>query len=663
MKKIVHSLYLKYDQASGSLAQSAISQLVQKTMYTHSQGLSCDDVKRDVDSAISSSVSKERINTTLNELEKGGIVNKKGELFSLRQSRKDEIAAAIQERNRRVDRIYHRYFISVDYEKNKILTWFDDMCTGFFGAYCDAWLQDISGHGTRQRGDYLSDTTLLRNPRLFRKHEIKHDHIEYFVDSFVRFIKSYDLDDNAVMWDYANSLFASRVLSANIFADKNITDILGDSIALLDTNVLMGLDLEKDAFSEAYLGLAEAFRLLSIRPAILSISKKEYSNAISHKIDLMKSTIRAYGYELAGQIDDVYLRTAMHRCCTDEDSFSEFFKSISELPEYFGDRLEIQTIDHKEIIEAITKGQKDRKIIDQMNAIYKEKHNQRDKHTNSLEHDAGMIAGARYLRETEKAWILTRDGTLNTYARLFPEMDSKPLSISLETLVNLLAISDGGVSSDSTNYSAIFANIIRNKVFPSNGVFQIEDLNRMYEVESQIAEMPDSEIKSLAHEVNKMRMQGEKDGKIALAIQRGIQRYKLGLHDEVREIRDRNSFAERQLDQKTTEADKLRSELFSRERRGLVNKYKRERRRTIVLLTGLAIFILIGLTVLAKKALFPDSLIAGPENVAAILVNLVSTAIWELAFVIPRAQSLYIEKMRTVDQTAREIVEEIISRK
>lgn len=662
MKKIVHSLYLKYDQASGSLAQAAISQLVQKTMFSDNQGLSSDEIKRNVDRAISSSVSQDRIDATLHELEQGGVVNKKGELYSLRQKRIDEITAAISERNRRVDGIYQKYFLSADYEKDKVITWFDDMCTEFFGAYCDAWLQDISGHGTKQRGDYLSDTTLLRNPKLFRKYEIRYEHIEHFVDSFVRFIKSYDLDDNAVMWDYANSLFASRVLSANIFADRNITDILGESIVLLDTNVLMGLDLEKDAFSAAYLGLAEAFRLLSIRPAIFGITKDEYKNAISHKIDLMKSMIRAYGFELAGQIDDVFMRTAVHRCCADEESFDQFFKSISELPEHFGDRLEIETIEHQDIIDAISKGQKDKKIIEQMNAIYKERHKQRDKHTNSLEHDAGMIAGARYLRATEKAWILTRDGTLNTYARLFPEMDSKPLSISLETLVNLLAISDGGVSSDSTNYSAIFANIIRNKVFPTNGVFQIEDLNRMYEVESQISEMPDSEIRSLAHEVNKMRMQGEKEGKIALAIQRGIQRYRLGLHDEVREIRDRNSYAERRLGEKTTEAESLRNVLFGKEREELVSRYKRERRNSIILLTGLAVVILIGLTLLAKKSFFPDSAIVGPENIAALLVNLVSTAIWEFSFVIPRAQSRYTEKMRTVDQTAREIVEDVVSR-
>ena len=55
-----------------------------------------------------------------------------------------------------------------------------------------------------------------------------------------------------------------------------------------------------------------------------------------------------------------------------------------------------------------------------------------------------MIEGANYLRTKEKCFVLSREVSVNQYAKESLSINNLPLSIRIETLINLLAINNGG---------------------------------------------------------------------------------------------------------------------------------------------------------------------------------------------------------------------------
>lgn len=215
-----------------------------------------------------------------------------------------------------------------------------------------------------------------------------------------------------------------------------------------------------------------------------------------------------------------------------------------------------------------------------------------------LKHDAGLIAGAKYLRSTEaKTWILTRDGSIHTYSIENVKAAAHPIAVNLKTLINLFSVSDGGIDLKPTDFMPLFSNFIKNDVIPEKNTFQIEDLTRMYEIQDQITQLSKDDIVELAKEVSRDRITGVSDSKIALKVQRRIQTHKIEIKDEL-SATQRSYSSEKEKVIKLTDEMQKREESFKKRRKhDLLSDFKKENRKSRIT----AIFIQI-LTLLALSA-------------------------------------------------------------
>ena len=68
---------------------------------------------------------------------------------------------------------------------------------------------------------------------------------KWLKEQFVKFIDSDDAEDNLLFWYYGISMFSSRLITARNYADGITIDMFRDSKFILDTNILMILDLEE----------------------------------------------------------------------------------------------------------------------------------------------------------------------------------------------------------------------------------------------------------------------------------------------------------------------------------------------------------------------------------------------------------------------------------
>jgi hypothetical protein len=270
-----------------------------------------------------------------------------------------------------------------------------------------------------------------------------------------------------------------------------------------------------------------------------------------------------------------------------------------------------------------------------------------------------MVNGVRFLRRTERTWILTRDGSLGAFSKAFPELGDYPLSISLETLVNLLAVNDSGTEAESTDFGHVFAAIAAHRVFPGT-VMQVEDLTRLIDVEAQFAELPADEIDSMARRVNKLRFDGASDGDVAIEINRTFQRYKRKFETQLEEQKRESSITKNLLCDEATKNQRLAQTLRGDMSTKLRRRYHRELALEILgcgLLVALSVALILLLTGLYSFTDKPDGDL---QLWIGVGVNLLSTVILEIVIFGPNALKRYRDKKTHLGEIVEQKIQSVM---
>jgi hypothetical protein len=534
MKDTIITTFIRQDLANKSLFMNALAQIIIKVLYQ--ADMKRDDIYENIYNIVQHKIDGKRINSVLDELLCSKKITSKYGILSLSETYRMQVVECEKSRNFRYKKAIEKYFKNSTLEENILENLFDDINVAFFEEYNNEWIEDFIGR-SRSKRTYVENFKALVGKSIFSKHNIKNDTAEWFFSQYLSFLRSNDPENGLLMLDYANSLFAAKLLSANIFADTSAKEMFQKTKVILDTNILLCLNLEKDIYSEAYKALEEIFILLEIEPIYFHITKEEYSRVIEYKIDQIKKVVDNFDREVIAHSDDVFLQTLLFRNCNSEEDFDRFYNSLREIPGFLFQELSIKEYDNREIIEHIEKEIAKKKLQKEMNEIHLRYHGF-SKRENSLNHDAGIISGLDYIKETSPTWILTRDGTVHTYSIEHARIGELPLAINLSSLIHLLCINNGGIDGNSMDFGPLFSQFIKNDIIPLTDTFQLEDLTRMSEIEALVSQLPNDSIINLAKEINHDKLKDEPDRKIALKIQRSIQSHKIEAKDELESTRD-----------------------------------------------------------------------------------------------------------------------------
>ena len=592
MDKLISTIYIKQDIANQSLLVNAISQAIVKILYAANESIDFRIIKAELQKIVGSQIEDRRIEDALNELVNNSYVRKSGEKYKIRDAYRDRLKALYDQRRQRLNSVLEEYFSEVDFDKGTLQSWFEDMNTKFFSEYSRNWIEDVIGRSDKNR-KYVTTVKTLSDNSINKKYKIKKDLHVWLNTQYTKFLRSNDPEDQLLMWDYANTMFSCQLIAANIYADQSILDIFENSTMVLDTNILMYLDLEKDVYNDAYESLESIFEKLKINPVYFHITKEEYCKAIRNKIDEISRILKKYDIEVLLESTDTFIQTAIGRKCTKKEHFDTFFEEIRKIPSEFNNSLEIKELDYRELSDAIENGQQDTMLKDSLNEIYKRHHNY-DKSKQILKHDAGLIAGAKFLRSTgDNTWILTRDGSIHTYSVENVKATTHPIAVNLKTLINLFSVSDGGIDLKPTDFLPLFSSFIRNDVIPEKNTFKIEDLTRMYEIQDQITQLPKDDIVELAKEISRDRIFGIADSRIALKVQRRIQSYKIEVKDELSATQRNYSSAKDEVEKLIDEMQKRKENFVKGRKQDLLSDFRKKNQKSRIITFLSQIFILL----------------------------------------------------------------------
>jgi hypothetical protein len=526
MNNLINSIYLKHDTSIKSLTKRTLSQLIIKTLYFNKgKNLKIEDLISEINKYLEIRFTKEDIKNALEHLNKTKKIHPLNNGYELNTSIKKEVKRADKlniDLHKNV--INHWFSESKTYKSDggyKIIRdWFTLVLIEFFSIYKNEWMLDVASQQKRNKKKFEFDNLFKE---AFKKITIEKDDVIWLKERFIGFFESNRDEDNSIFWNYGTSAFASTLLTAKCYADKSAIENFKDTKIILDTNILMVLELEGYEYNSALKEIGKAFKVMNSSPIYFNISKDEYSRALNPKRISTLSALDKYGFEMISESDCDFVRTAIKRGCVESEDFHTFFTQISEVPETFCDEVELELIDNKDLLNIFETCENDSKLSNELDVI-NIKRTKKTKRETPKKHDLALLKSAEYLRnKSEKCIILTRDGTIREYANGNILRDDTPLAIGLDSLIQLLAIENGGLKRDSTEFTSLFNKIVKSSFSPPKESYQVEDLQFMIKTKIKIEELDNEKKIKIAKKVNHLRINGHPDEDIVLEIQREFQ--------------------------------------------------------------------------------------------------------------------------------------------
>lgn len=577
MDKTLKTLHLRLDSTSKSLTKNALSQLIIKILFKDDKSKSINEIQSELKIIFKTDISLERIEFSLSKLVELDEISLKSKLYKLSRSNRRILGKRYEETKQRLDRIIKKHFEPYHSEKSQIIEWFSDATIEFFKSYSLEWVSDLSYTKseklkTKKEDIFKHIERRTKNNKNIDKQDVS-DLIKKFIESIVN---KKDADLDAHLWEYGTSAFAANLLQSSIGADMISLSAFSNSKCILDTNVLINISLDASEYHQAFKKLDKIFTKLNLTTGYYKITENEYVNTISHLNSEVIRSVSKFDFSVIKETDNDFIQSAIIRQCHLPEHFQSFCTQISFPPKFIDERQELIVFNDDLKLDAeIEKAQNDEIRKGKLNQIYK-KVTGKDKKIAALNHDIGLIAGTEYLRRNEKAFIISQEVSINKYSHSKPHIENLPLSIKLETLINMLAIDNGGTDVNPNDFSNLFADMIRFNLQPKAETFEIADLSRLLDMEIQIEQLPTEEVINLANKVHTDISNGLNDDEISLNLNREFQDIKLKFVDDYTTAKEELGYEKREKEKHKLYASKTEIALRKRIKSEEYKRYDRE---------------------------------------------------------------------------------------
>ncbi len=567
MDEIIKSLYLRLDANTSTLTRSAIGQILVKIIYSLDGLVSKEDIfKAYAQINGIGKTNEQQLEEILEELVDKDIKKRSGKYY-LSSSKKAKIAKSVDIAENRKEEILDNYFSKVFSDRALIAEWLQDVTIKFFESFSDEWISDLlTGH----KNVYKSESSIrdMVDRRTLNNKKIDNRDKKELPRLFFEFVNDNKGIVNDYLWDYGTSAFAAKLIRNQNGVDSLTIDSFKNSTCILDTNVLLFIALNS-RFKDGIIALEKVFSSLNVKVGYLYITQKEYQDKVYNQKSMTMRNLEKFGYDIASIPNDAFTTNAKELQCKTSEDFERFFEEKHKMPKVVHESLPICLLDNdSELANVIEKAQHNQSKIDVLNGIF---HNctGHDKRSNALMHDIGLLEGVEYLRKNGKYFVVSEEVCVNLYSKNRPLSDNLPLSIRIDTLINVLAANNDGDTFNATDYVPLFANIVRSGLIPNKDTFKQEELYSLYDMDEQVAQLPKEEVEKIVKDMHEMMLKGTGEKELQRELKSKITKGKIKVVSDLDSTKHALSLSEknlkRQEEQNQNLSDALRRNIWNSE--------------------------------------------------------------------------------------------------
>lgn len=513
MNDTLNSIFVRLDVGLQNLSSKAIAQIIVKLLYKHEGRVKKSTIYEELAEINGfGHLGKQDIDEILDELSIKEIRHQNGEYY-LSQSKRERIEKSVKESDERKERIIGRYFSRLNSKPECIADWLLNASIKFFEVYSEEWISDLKANTRRVAASEDSIRTLITN-RTSSNKLLDSEDKKVLPKLFIDFVNTSEPDVDAYLWEYGTSAFASKLVRTMHGVDQITLDTFRNSHCILDTNILMFISLES-RYKDAIVAIEKVFQDLGVKASIFYITKQEYEGRIGQQKLVTLKNIEKFGYDIAAIPNDDFTIRAKELGCRTFEDFETYFDVTLKLPEYIHNKVRISILDNPMVADVIEKAQSDEDKKTKLNNLFKS-YARHDKSKGALKHDIGLLEGVSFLRNNDstkddKYYILSEEISINQYSKDCGFRHGLPLALRVDTLINLLAVNNGGDTFDAADYTPLFANIIRMGLIPQEETFRQSELYQYYKMNSKIACLPKETTSEIVVEMHKKMMDGMKE--------------------------------------------------------------------------------------------------------------------------------------------------------
>ncbi len=593
----LHTLFIKHDNQFKTLSKIALSGVITKILYPMHNGARMQHIKAELSKVLSSAVSTQDVEQALQNLISKKKVHYKSGRYFIKEDFRPKLKEEIEQNQKLLDKITHKYFSKAETNIEFIQEWFSDTIELFFERYSFDWFYQVTSKSKKKETNLININELITDSLSNNEKIIEADK-EWLKKQLLSFIESEDPDDNLLFWYYGISMFSARLITARNYADKITTDLFKGSKFILDTNILMILELEEHELAKSLAILEKIFIQLNITPTYFHITRNEYLRAMEWRKSETMRVFENFDYSVLKSSDCPFIKTALKRGCKREKDVERMFNNLMEIPTFFQNKLPIHTTDYQELNNEIEIGIANEDVKSSINEIYKRRTG-RDKREKALEHDTGMVSGALFLRKSENCWIISSDSVLKRYAIEHCLRDDNEIAIGLDVILGVFAVNFGGTEREASDFAPLFKNLVKFSLMPERDTFELADLSFILNTNIKVNELSDEKVIEVAKEVKKMRIKGTDEEEIALFLRRYVEGHSGELTEEIEKSKAREFLALSQKENAEKERDAAFNSIRSTRRGELRDQYNKELRKNrlkliiIPIIIGILLFFII----------------------------------------------------------------------
>ena len=560
MDEIIKSLYLRLDANTSTLARSAIGQILVKIIYSIDGQVSKEDVFKAYAKINGiGKTNEQQLEEILEELVDKDI-RKRNAKYYLSSNKKAKIAKSIEIAEKRKNEILDNYFSKVFSDRVLIAEWLQDITIKFFESFSEEWISDLlTGHNNV----YRNETSIrdMVDRRTLNNKQIDNRDKKNLPKLFFEFVNDNTSIVNDYLWDYGTSAFAAKLIRNQNGVDSLTIDSFKNSTCILDTNVLLFIALNS-RFKNGIIALEKVFRSLNVKVGYLYITQKEYQDKVFNQKCMTMRNIEKFGYDIASIPNDDFTAHAKELQCRTSEDFERFFDEKHKMPKVVHESLPINLLDNdSQLANIIEKAQHNQSKIYELNSIF---HNftGHDKRPNALIHDIGLLEGVEYLRKNGKYFVISEEACVNLYSKKRPLSDNLPLSIRIDTLINILAANNDGDTFNASDYVPLFANIVRSGLIPNKDTFRQEELYSLYDIDEQVAQLPKKEVEEIVMDMHEMILKGTGDRELERELKSKITKGKIKVVSDLDNTKQALIMSEKNLKRQEDKNQKITDALY-----------------------------------------------------------------------------------------------------
>ena len=509
---------------------------------------------------------EQQLEEILEELVDKDIKKRSGKYY-LSSSKKAKIAKSVDIAENRKEEILDKYFSNVFSDRTLIEEWLQDVTIKFFESFSDEWISDLlTGH----KDVYKSESSIrnMVERRTLNNKKIDDRDKKVLPKLFFEFVNDNTGTVNDYLWDYGTSAFAAKLIRNQNGVDSLTIDSFKNSTCILDTNVLLFISLNS-RFKDGIIALENVFSSLNVKVGYLYITQKEYQDKVYNQKSMTMRNLEKFGYDIASIPNDDFTTNAKELQCKTSEDFERFFDEKHKMPKVVHESLPIILLDNdSQLVNVVEEAQHNQNKIDELNGIF---HNctGHDKRPNALIHDIGLLEGVEYLRKNGKYFVVSEEVCVNLYSKKRPLSDNLPLSIRIDTLINVLAANNDGDTFNAADYVPLFANIVRSGLIPNKNTFKQEELYFLYDIDEQVAQLPKEEVEEIVMDMHEMILKGTGDKELERELKSKITKGKIKVVSDLDSTKQALSLSEknlkRQEEQNQNLSDALRRNIWNSE--------------------------------------------------------------------------------------------------